>query len=71
MSKRLVSVGDTVKVGDIIGIEGTTGNTTGSHLHIEMRKGTVKCKLPAIINDPCNIATTIGIQNTIGTYIAP
>ena len=30
--------GDIVKAGDVIGIEGETGNSTGIHLHLEIRK---------------------------------
>lgn len=32
-----LSVGDTVNVGDYVGWEGTTGSSTGIHLHLEMQ----------------------------------
>jgi murein DD-endopeptidase MepM/ murein hydrolase activator NlpD len=38
-SRLLVKVGDLVNQGDIIGLVGTTGLSTGAHLHWEMRLG--------------------------------
>ncbi|WP_165842203.1 LysM peptidoglycan-binding domain-containing M23 family metallopeptidase [Paenibacillus xerothermodurans] len=39
LSKILISKGDAVEKGDKIGVMGTTGNSTGVHLHFEVRKG--------------------------------
>jgi murein DD-endopeptidase MepM/ murein hydrolase activator NlpD len=37
MSKILVKVGDPIKIGQVIGLVGSTGRSTGSHLHYETR----------------------------------
>ena len=36
MSKRSVSVGQRVNQGDVLGVTGSTGNSTGPHLHFEI-----------------------------------
>lgn len=56
MSERLVSVGQNVSEGDVIGIEGDTGYSFGSHCHFEMREGTNSI-------NPCD---NLGINNLAG-----
>lgn len=56
LAKRLVSRGDKVAVGDALGIEGSTGKSTGSHLHLEVRENGKSI-------DPTPV---IGIKNIVG-----
>lgn len=60
LSVREVSAGERVRAGDIIGMEGSTGRSTGSHLHLEIRDGLGKQLNPSDI---------IGVPNVIGEYI--
>ena len=49
MDKILVNVGQTVITGDQIGTIGTTGRTTGPHVHFETRlrnPSAANCSLP-------------------------
>lgn len=61
LSKILVKQGQKVKKDDLIGAEGSTGHSTGSHLHYEVRK----------IPDNTtfmDISQFIGIPNVMATY---
>ncbi len=40
MSKRVVSEGQTVRPGELVGLVGNTGHSFGSHLHFEMQQTT-------------------------------
>jgi len=42
LSKIKVKKGDLVEKGDLLGIMGTTGQSTGIHLHFEIRKGSTQ-----------------------------
>lgn len=61
MSKVLVKKGQAVKIGDVIGIEGSTGKSTGSHCHYCARGNGSKLQ----IKDICAIS---GIPNKLGTF---
>lgn len=43
MNKTIAKTGDYVQVGDVIGLVGSTGNSTGPHLHFELRRNE-KCR---------------------------
>lgn len=58
LSQRLVRVGQTVKAGDHLGIEGNTGKSYGSHCHFEVRENGVSI----------NPAPFVGVQNAVGVY---
>ena len=60
LEQRNVSVGQIVKAGDVIGREGSTGLSTGSHVHLEMRYAGKS-------TDPTPF---LGIANRAGTYQA-
>lgn len=61
LEKYNVIKNDKVKKGEIIGVEGTSGNSTGVHLHLELRK------YPYGPNNYINVAEYLGIENKKGT----
>ena len=61
LSEIKVKAGDRVSVGTLLGVEGSTGHSTGSHCHYCIRgNGST-----AQVKDVCAIS---GIPNAIGTY---
>lgn len=61
MSEIKVSTGDKVKITDVIGIEGDTGYSFGSHCHYCIRKNYAKGNF-------LNVSEISGIPNKLGTY---
>lgn len=60
LSKISVKVGQHVKIGDVIGTEGNTGYSTGSHCHYCIRKNGKGTHI--------NVSDFSGIPNKLGTY---
>lgn len=61
MSEVKVKVGQRVKITDVIGIEGSTGKSTGSHCHYCVRTGNRK-------GSHKDISAISGIPNKLGVY---
>lgn len=61
MKSRAVTAGQTVKVGDKLGVMGNTGYSFGAHLHFEVREGSKVISPESIL----------GIPNNVGTYSMP
>lgn len=61
LSRALVTAGQKVSPGDWIGVEGSTGFSTGSHLHYEIRES-------APPSARVDVAQWTGIPNAVGRY---
>lgn len=53
-----VRAGQRVEAGDVLGKEGSTGKSTGSHCHFEVRR----------VNQSIDPAPLLGIENRAGSY---
>jgi murein DD-endopeptidase MepM/ murein hydrolase activator NlpD len=60
MDSRSAKVGDEVKLGDILGVMGSTGKSTGPHTHFEIRNKFGDSLNPSLVLD--------FIKNVRGTY---
>lgn len=60
LSTIKVKVGQSVKITDVIGVEGNTGNSTGSHCHYCIRKNGKGTHI--------DVSNYSGIPNKLGTY---
>ena len=61
LSKFMIGTGDIIKQGQTVGVEGTTGSSTGLHLHLECRQGGWSQS-----NTSLNVADILGIPNRCG-----
>lgn len=52
MAKVNVKTGDVINAGDVIGTQGHSGNSTASHLHLEIHEGTPKISTKTGLIDP-------------------
>ena len=52
LSERLVKIGDQVFPGDIVGLAGNSGRSSGAHLHFEIRYGDINIDPEKIVDFP-------------------
>ena len=62
LSEIRAKVGDAVKITDTIGVEGSTGYSTGNHCHYEIRRTFMKNSPDNVVN----VCTSSGIPNNPG-----
>lgn len=58
-----VKAGQKIKKGDMLGVMGSTGQSTGAHTHLEIR-------VPGTSKESLDICEYTGIPNELGTYEA-
>lgn len=64
LSRIAVQVGDVVQAGDPIGTEGSTGRSTGSHVHYCIRRGGIR-------GQHIDLPKFAGAANKVGAYDNP
>ncbi|KPJ90486.1 MAG: hypothetical protein AMS18_10720 [Gemmatimonas sp. SG8_17] len=52
-SRLLVSLGDSVQAGQVVGLSGTTGRSTAPHLHFEVRRDGQPIDPGAVVSLEC------------------
>ncbi|WFU03562.1 peptidoglycan DD-metalloendopeptidase family protein [Rhizobium sp. CB3171] len=65
MEEILVKIGDTVRAGDALGLAGSTGRSTGTHLHYEVRENGRAIDPMYFINAGTKLASYINGLGTI------
>ena len=66
-----LNIGDSVSIGTFVGIEGTTGNSTGNHLHVESQDmtGSNSWTFGLSISQLINPTIYMGFPNVLGTRV--
>lgn len=68
LAKRYVEAGQRVNKGDVIGIEGSTGYSTGSHLHLQIRS-TLYTGSEIMVGDFIGLQNKVTLPNNISGYL--
>jgi murein DD-endopeptidase MepM/ murein hydrolase activator NlpD len=67
LSQILVRPGETIKQGEVVGLVGSTGNSTGPHLHFELRELTAQ---GWVLHDPDDLLN-YAVANLVDTLNNP